>query len=327
MTSEHKITHSKNFSSIFIKKKIHMIFGTLEDVSDEEKIRIALNEFKKYFTSINDFSGKICVSWREAQKYDWCFSDDFRIVQILVRNNTPPKADTTGSFNKGYVRTCVGVFPINPTCIMDTRFELHPNRYAIGQSKKDFNERIKDRDQLTAKEEVFCTYVANGMKPDKAYKETFKTNNVYYSIMSSNRLLQQERIQSSISDEVERILTEEGVSKSYIVSKYKQLVDDGLLDMKNCSSSVRAALRDLSEISNMFPSKDKSIAQISSNMSEITDDKLMQIKEKKAMLLGMSKKVEITNDRLSNNTISRLHTKDVEVISYTDEDGFNELLV
>jgi len=305
-----------------------MIFGTLEDVSDEEKIRTALSEFKRYFEILQEYNHKICVSWREALQYDWCFSDDLRIVQILVRNDTPPRGDPRGTYNQGYVRTCVGVFPINEKTFMDTKFELHPNRYSIGQSKKDFVERLTARDILTQKEELFCTYVANGMNPTKAYTTSYETNNTFYANMSSNRLLQQERIQSSISDEVDRVLTEEGVSKSYIVQKYKQLVDDGLLDMKHCSASVRAALRDLSEISNMFPSKDKTTQSITTTVAEIPQDRLLAIKQKRAQLLGM-KTMEVTDE--PRREINETHTpqqvvRSSRLVSNYEENGLNELL-
>lgn len=319
------ITNGKNFSSILIKRKQHMVFGTLDDVSDEEKIRIALSEFKKYHEIINDMNQRIVLSWREAKENDWCFSDDLRIVQVLVRNNNSPRTDTTSSFNKGYIRTCVGVFPINPNTFMDTRFELHPNRYSIGQSKKNFNERLKERERLTAKEEMFCTYVANGMDVAKAYLKSYETENIVYANMSGTRLLQQERIQSAISDEVEEILTNEGVSKSYIIKQYKKLVDDGLMDLKNCSSSVRAALRDLSEISNMFPEKNKTIQSVQGALTSVPQDRLEAIRNKRFELTG---KVDEPKPRPDiQRKLQEITVRGNEIQQYDNEDESNELLI
>lgn len=321
------ITNTKNFSYIIVKKKYHMIFGTLEDVPYEEKIRIALYEFKKYHEKINETNYKIYLRWREAQENDWCFSDDLRIVQVLLRNNNGPKSDTTRSFNKGYIRTCVGVFPINPTAFMDTRFELHPNRYSIGQSVKYFTERIALRQKLTAREEMFCIYVANGMDLAKAYKKAYQTNNIFYASMAATRLLQQERIQSAISEEVEDILTQEGVSKSYIVQKYKKLIDDGLMDLKNCSSSVRAALRDLSEISSMFPSKTTQKQTIQSVFEEIPDDRLNAIRERKAQILNQSYTLEALNGREEQEQLNVGNDRNEnQELSYLSSDTDNELL-
>lgn len=303
-----------------------MVFGTLEDVSDEEKIRIALTEFKKYHELRGITDARIITQWRHAQKDDWCFSDDLRIVQVLVRNDNGPKSDTTRSFNKGYIRTCVGVFPINPTTFMDTRFELHPNRYAIGQSTKDFYERLKLRENLTVREEMFCHYVANGMDIAKAYKKAYETSNTIYANVSATKLLQQERIQSAISSEVEEILTNEGVSKSYIIRKYKQLIDEGLMDLKNCSSSVRAALRDLSEISNMFPEKNKTTQSVRGILEYVPEDRLEAIKQKRLEITGKS--LYEHERKIEPKTIeySEVIEKTFEDSESDNESEFNELI-
>ena len=315
-----------------------MVFGTLEEIPYDERIRIALNEFKEYHKLIGESDKKIVLSWRDAQVGDWCFSDDLRIVEILVRNNTPPRTDTTASFNKGYIRTCVGTFPINPNTFMDTDFAEHPNRYSISQRAKSVDERVRARTYLTLREDMFCSFVAKGMDKVKAYKQSFITKDTMYAHDSSTRLLQQERIQSAISEEVEEILTREGVSKSYIIQRYKQLIDDGLLDMKNCAPSVRSALRDLSEISNMFPDKKKITESVKGVLQGVPNDRLNQIigkryeltNEKLELTAPQSNEVEIeyveereSNDSRTNDEYIREHS---ELEQNVLDNEFNELL-
>ena len=269
-----EIRNYTNHSTIQIKKDtIHFVFGSLEnDGSPVEKIKASISEFKKYHKTLGEEPPEVVMAWRSAQEGDWVVSDDFRVIQILKRTeNKNQKA-----YNKAIIRTCVGTFAVNPKTFLDTDFELHPDRYRVSTTGKDVTQRLIERDKATNNEKIFAQRIAKGDNAETAYMKTFPTDNKNYAKDMSNILLRQERVQKNISSEVETLLKEEGVSKRYIVQKYKELIDNGLLDLKNCSGSVRAALNDLVDISGMKPDKTKSSQQMGA-LQQVDDDLLEEI--------------------------------------------------
>ena len=270
------INNEKNFSTIQIKKDIHFVFGSLEfEGKNIEKIKNSLTAFNKFFETLGEERPIVNMDWRTGQKDEWVLSDDFRIVQIL--NRIENKGIRT--YNKAVIRTCVGTFAVNEKTFFDTDFELHPDRYRISTKNKQNYERVITRKEATANEKNFAKRVAVGTDPTQAYMQTFNTNNKDYAKEMSRTLLKQERVHSTISREVEQILEDEGVSKRYIIQQYKELIDQGLLNIKDCSGSVRAALKDLADMSAMMPSKNTQSAS-TRGVFEIDDDELAQIESR-----------------------------------------------
>ena len=269
-TIEHYNTHS----TIQILKDIYFVFGNLEKgENDMEKLKFSINAFNNYFSVLGEDAPIFHMDWKQGEEGDWVVSDDMRIVQILRKTVN----DQKGAYNKAVIRTCVGTFAVNPQTYFDTDFELHPDRYRISTHKKENHERIFSRENPTVNEKHFASRVAQGENPQDAYMKVFPTTNEKYAKDMSNVLMKQERINKKISSEVELLLEEEGVSKRYIIRKYKELIDDGLLDLKNCSASVRAALADLAKMSAMEPDKTTQTAQ--GAFAAIEEEKLTAIDE------------------------------------------------
>jgi len=270
-----KIVNHNNHSTIQIRKDIYFVFGSLEfDGTDVEKIKNSISAFRRYYAVLGEEPPEINMNWREGQEGEWVLSDDFRIVKILRRNDS----DRDYDYNKAVIRTCVGTFAVNPKTYFDTDFELHPDRYRVSSNSVDNHVRLIKRKEPTKSERLFASNVAQGLDPTEAYMKTFTTKNESYARDMSKVLMKQERIHSSISEEVESLLEEEGVSKRYIIQKYKELIDDGILDLKNCAPSVRAALKDLADMSAMMPDKTKQSAS-RGVLESIGDDKIQEIEE------------------------------------------------
>jgi hypothetical protein len=290
------IKNHKNHSTIQIKKDIHFVFGSLDsDGSPVEKIKSAINEFKKYHETIDEEAPEVVMAWRSADEGDWVVSDDFRVIQILKKTENKTK----NAYNTAIIRTCVGTFAVNPKTFFDTDFELHPDRYRVSNTGKEAIERISERDEMTNNERIFAERVAKGEDAKKAYMKTFTTNNERYASDMSKVLLRQERIQKNISSEIESLLKEEGVSKRYIIRQYKQLVDDGMADLRYCSGSVVRALDSLVDISGMKPDKTTS-SQSMGVLQEVEDDRLSQIEEAENFVLEDKKDDEFEQEYLES---------------------------
>jgi len=305
------IKNDKDFSTIQIRKDIHFVFGNLEsDGSKMEKIKKSLKAFNAFFEVLGQERPVVVMDWKKGGKGDWVLSDDYRVVQIL--NRTENKRDN--QYNEAVIRTCVGTFAVNAKTFFDTDFDLHPDRYRISNKNKQNYERVISRKETTANEKLFASKVARGQKPEDAYMQTFKTDNRLYAKDMSKVLLRQERVHSTVSSEVESIMEDEGVSKRYIIQKYKELIDDGLLDMKNCSGSVRAALKDLADMSAMMPSKQTQSAS-TRGVFEIEDEHLLQIEQREADASQLKERNDDFDD------LNMIEHDDIEV-----EEEYNEVL-
>lgn len=308
------IKNTDTFSTIEIKKDIHFVFGSLEFGDNKiEKIKHSLSAFNKFFDTIGNERPIIVMDWKDGQKGDWVLSDDYRIVQILNRIENK----TRKLYNKAVIRTCVGTFAVNEKTFLDTDFEQHPDRYRISNKNQQNCERVISRKETTVNEKVFAKKVAMGSKPEDAYMETFNTNNKEYAKDMSRMLLKQERVHNTVSKEVENILEEEGVSKRYIIQSYKELIDMGLLNIKDCSGSVRAALKDLADMSAMMPSKNTQSAA-AKGVFEIDDDEISAIEgreEAVGMIEGISNEEEMSEEELI----------EMEMIENEDDDS-NEII-
>lgn len=269
------INHTKDLSSIVIKDQIYFVFGNLDIVDEAERVNHSFKVFNDYFKNIGEEPPEVVVNWYDCKENDWVLTHDLRIIQVLKYIPAPSKT----SYNKAIIRTCVGTFAINKDNFFDSDFELHKDRYRISSSNKTYVEKIFTRKDNTKNEDLYCKLISKGESPKNAYMKSFRTSNKDYAHAMSNMLSRQERIQNKVSDEIEKILEQEGVSKSYIINAYKQLIDDGLLDLKNCSGSVRAALKDLADMSAMMPDKNKQSQMSKGAFQEIGEDRLAEIEE------------------------------------------------
>jgi hypothetical protein len=308
------INHLEKMSTIQIKKEIHMVFGNLfVGETPIEKIKFSIDAFKEYFAVLGEDAPNVVMNWKLGQEGDWVLSDDYRIVQILRRKDH----DYDKSYNKAIIRTCVGTFAINEKAYFDTDFEQHPDRYRVSNKQKEFVDRIKEREHLTTAEAAFCRRVASGQDKVNAYMKSFSTKDVIRANNMSNILVRQERIQQQVVSDVERILERQGVTKDYIIQKYKELIDDGLLDLKNCSGSVRAALKDLADMSAMMPSKNVQSSQSKGVFEEFSDDMLDRIEAAEANVVEPSQlpeSIDFNTDISDESTIDDIFEQETSDI-------------
>lgn len=275
-----KITNTEKYSSILVGNKLHFVFGNINMEADiSEKIKFSIDAMRECFELLNIPAPNVNFNWKTAIEGEWVLSDDYRVVEILKRTENP----VDNAYNKAIVRTCVGTFAVNKLSWMDTDFDEHPDRYRVSSVPRNHIDKVKTRDTITKKEVLFAKYVAKGYKPNVAYSKVYNSKNDVYVKQMANTLVTQERVQSVVNDEVSKILEEQGVNKEYIIQSYKQLIDDGLLDLKNCAPSVRSALKDLADMSGMSAQKNKSI-ESKGALREIDDDMLSQIEEAEVLI-------------------------------------------
>ena len=268
------IKNYEDHSTIQVRNDVHFVFGSLSyQGKDLEKMKRAIDKFKAYFETIEEEVPVINMSWKNAQEGQWTLSDDFRIIQILKRTESKHE----NSYNKAIIRTCVGTFAINDGTVFDTDFDNHPDRYRVSNKVIDHHVKIVERKEMTAPEGMFASSIARGVDSTKAYMRFFPTENEKYAKDMSRFLMKQERIKRSVSDEMESLMNETGVTKEYILESYKTLIDDGLMKLKDCAPAVRSALKDMAEMQSMMPDKTKQSAQGNGVFDEIDDDYINRI--------------------------------------------------
>ena len=177
--------------------------------------------------------------WREAEEGEWAFSDDGQVLTIIKKLTINSKEFGKGS---SYVRTLLGMKVVGNTAKL--KGEPVKDIYRFGSLKRKF---------ITTSERLFCKYVAEGMDTIEAYLTAFKTKKEEYALERSKILLRQKRIQNMVNKEVEELMDELGISKTYLLEAVKGIIDKaGARD----SDKLRA-LENLMKISGMLSTEKK----------------------------------------------------------------------
>ena len=150
--------------------------------------------------------------WRDGHIGDWVESDDGCVIQILRRGRMlKPKGKVKAV---EYVGTCTGTFVVSIKNKMDT--SKRENIYSIG-GHIDREDRVRDRDKLSSKEQMFVVYMATGLSPQEAYIKAFPTNEPSYANMRANQLVKTERVKTAMKEELKPILQELGINETSIL--------------------------------------------------------------------------------------------------------------
>ena len=211
------------------KKKVKGVEYTL--YKDEE-------EFRKYHPD-----EKIVPEWREAQIGEWIKSDDGKVMSIIHRWNMK---DTSVSNNKtnDFVRTLLGTASTGKyTKLLG---EPAKNVYCFVNYKK--------KKITTIREKNFAKMVAMGAKPVNAYLNCFKTNDYDYARNRSMALLREKRVRTMVDKEIELLLDDLGISKTYLLEEMKSVVDS----RKARHGDKLRALETLMKISGLLNTEKKS---------------------------------------------------------------------
>jgi hypothetical protein len=180
-----------------INKIQHVVFDDLEEVP-------------KDLTFLKD--------WRDGHIGDWVESDDGCVIQILRRGRMiKPKGKVK---TVDYVGTCTGTFVVSDKTKMDTSKRV--NIYSIG-GNIDREDRIRERSNLSSKEELFVLYMSMGLSLQEAYMKAFPTNKPSYANMKAGQLLKTERIKTAMKEELKPILEELGISETTVLRNINTL--------------------------------------------------------------------------------------------------------
>ena len=163
------------------------------------------------------------ADWRNANIGDWVLADDGCIIQILRSGHLKRpyrKKDVK------YVGTCTGTFVCTDAYQMDT--DRRENIYNL--SGKSPYSSVKEREQLTPKEELFAQFVAQGMKATDAYLQAFDAKSKDYAHTSAGLLLKQERIKTAMKESIKPVLKQLGIDDTMVLSGIKDVAINGEKD-------------------------------------------------------------------------------------------------
>ena len=191
----------------------------------------------------------VLQDWREGRVGDWVMADDDCIIQILRRGTMLRRKGKEREV--GYVGTCAGTFIVKPHIKMDT--SRRPNIYSLGGHKTP-EEIVQDRKDLNSYETLFLSYMAGGMSPGDAYVEAFPTKNRKYGFEKASQLLQTERIQTAMKEELKPVCEKLGVDPESIIK--------GIKDKADFAEKDETQLKALFKLSDILDLEDKNQTKV-----------------------------------------------------------------
>jgi hypothetical protein len=195
-------------------------------------------EFRKYHPK-----AKIVEDWRSAVVGQWIKSEDGKVMQIIHRWNMRDTS-TPSMKSNDFIRTLLGTASTGKY----TKLAGNPakNIYCFINYKKN--------SKLTIREKNFAKMVAMGAKPVNAYLNCFKTNDYAYARSRSMALLREKRVKTMVEKEIELLLDDLGISKTYLLEEMKCVVDN----KKARDGDKLRALETLMKISGLLNTDKKS---------------------------------------------------------------------
>ena len=164
-------------------------------------------EFREHHKKAN-----LKENWREAEEGEWAKSDDGQVFSVLRR-----AVMYSNQYNQDtdYIRTLLG-----------TVFVVDGAKLA-GEPAKDIYTftKYKTSKYITAREKLFAKMVAMGRDATDAYLTVYETKNRRYALNRAKILLRQKRIRTLINKEVEELMNDLGITKTYLLENAKSVVD------------------------------------------------------------------------------------------------------
>ena len=143
---------------------------------------------------------EVIKDWRKGNVDEWVLTDDECIVQVLRKGIMGRK-----NGEQGYIGTCTGTFPISDNVKMDGDKRLNIYSFSGNNTPEQV---VINRKKMTANEELFATYISQGLSPEDAYVKAFPTNNKRYARMKAINLVKTERIKTAVKKELKPVLQE-----------------------------------------------------------------------------------------------------------------------
>lgn len=215
------------------------------DFKEIKGIKHYLYDSEEEFKALNP-DGKIKGNWRECRQGDWAYTDDGQVCQILKHSDI---YDDFAQKNKTLIRTVCGTYIAERRNMKMIGADGIPaNIYAFSKTFKSHNQYQKDNKKKT-KELLFAKYVAKGDGVTDAFKKVYKkANSKEYISRKSNELLNKKSVYNMIKENIEEILSEEGISAKWIVQQYKDIIVESHRDSDKLRSlEALAKMRGLFE--------------------------------------------------------------------------------
>ena len=156
---------------------------------------------------------EVIKDWRKGNVDEWVLTDDECIVQVLRKGIMGRK-----NGEQGYIGTCTGTFPISDNVKMDGDKRLNIYSFSGNNTPEQV---VINRKKMTANEELFATYISQGLSPEDAYVKAFPTNNKRYARMKAVNLIKTERIKTAVKEELKPILDELDIDEKFILENIK----------------------------------------------------------------------------------------------------------
>ncbi len=205
-------------------------------------------------------SVKIVRNWRMGNIGDWVLTDDECIIQVLRKGAMLRK-----NGERAYIGTCTGTFLVLKDTYMDT--DKRTNIYSFGGNSTP-EQVVANRRKMTANEELFVTYISQGLSPEDAYVKAFPTNNKQYARMKAVNLIKTERIKTAVKEELKPVLEELEIDERMVLENIKIVAQTAEKD-----DTKLKALFKLSDILDLEDKNSAKVQQITGvQFQGLTDD-------------------------------------------------------
>ena len=171
-----------------------------------------VNKFKYIvYESLDEVPPHINVidNWREGEIGDWVLTDDECIIQVLRKGIMNRK-----NGEQMYIGTCTGTFPVADNTIMDADKRINIYSFSGNATPEQV---VINRKSMTANEELFATYISQGISPEDAYVKAFPTNNKRYARMKAVNLIKTERVKTAVKEELKPVLQELEIDERFVL--------------------------------------------------------------------------------------------------------------
>lgn len=202
----------------------------------------------------------IVRNWRLGNIDDWVLTDDECVIQILRKGTMLRKVG-----ERAYVGTCTGTF----LCLDNTWMDANKrtNIYSFGGDSTP-EQVVANRRKMTANEELFVTYISQGLSPEDAYVKAFPTNNKQYARMKAVNLIKTERVKTAVKEELKPILQELDIDEKMVLENIKIVAQTAEKD-----DTKLKALFKLSDILDLEDKNSAKVQQITGvQFQGLTDD-------------------------------------------------------
>ena len=189
---------------------------------------------------------KIHHNWRTAKDGDWVKSDDGKVTVVIKRGHI----DKHNKNGNEYIRTLLGMVNCERT------------KYIGGEPIKDIWRFCKVswyektlNGGLSIKKRMFAKYVAAGIEPLIAYKKAYpQSSSDDYVKQRTQLLIKNKKVKQLIDKEIEILLSDTGITKSYLLEQTKEIVEK----QEAKDSDKLRAIETLMKISGLLNTEKKS---------------------------------------------------------------------